>query len=72
MTNEIILTTLLAGTFLILLLMLIIMWVYEERNRCKHIWEETNRSQWESDLYGDFTKVELKCRKCGDVESRRI
>ncbi len=62
----------LLGVLMIVLLIRILLYILEERNKCKHIWEETHRSKWNSDLYGDFTKVELKCKKCGDVESRRI
>ena len=63
---------LIIGFVLVLVLIVMIMYIYEERNKCKHIWEEINRSRWHSELFGDFIKVELKCRKCGEIESRRI
>ena len=68
-------TVILLGIFLILFLIVLIMYIYEERNKCKHIWEETNRSNWSrkwGNIDRDFIKVELKCRKCGEVESREI
>lgn len=72
MTYEI---ALIIGFVLVLVLIVMIMYIYEERNRCKHIWEETNRSNWSrkwGNIDREFIKVELKCRRCGEVESREI
>ncbi len=50
----------------------------EEKNKCKHIWKETNRTMWNKysrysgESVGEVIKVELTCSKCGNIKVMEI
>ncbi len=64
----------LGGLFsLIILLITCLIYYFEEKNKCKHIWKEQSRSKWTReyiyfDSSFDFIRVELHCKKCGDIK----
>jgi len=44
----------------------------EEKQKCKHKWEETNRLTGYNMLGSLATRVDLRCIKCGEVQSRTL
>ena len=61
------------GIFLGLIMLICLYLTYlEEKRKCKHTWEETERIRGRS--IGGFlvTEVYLKCIKCGDVKVQRL
>jgi len=60
------------GIVFLVMLFVAFMTYLEEKRKCKHKWEEGPRSLWGNGFGGDFIKVELRCKICGDVEVRRI
>ena len=51
---------------------MVIMTYLEEKNRCKHIWEETERFRGTNMLGTMCSVVHLKCIKCGEVKSKNL
>ncbi len=58
--------------FGIILLICFYLAVLEEKRKCKHNWEETERIRGVS--IGGFmvTEVHLKCKVCGDVKKATL
>ena len=63
------------GIFLVLFMVLLLfMLFYFEYIKCRHIWKEQNRSNWNrisifsNESLGEYIKVELRCNKCGDMK----
>ncbi len=57
------------GFFLVLMILITSFFVYlEEKRKCKHKWEETERIRGKCVGGWMVTEVHLKCIKCGDVK----
>ena len=44
----------------------------EEKRKCKHKWEETNRLVGRNGWGSIVTDVHLRCVKCGDIKKRTL
>ena len=69
-SDSTILLILLFFIFFITLLICFYFLYLEEKRKCKHRWEEVDRRMWTNSFGGDFIKVELSCKLCGEVEFR--
>ena len=69
---EIIIIFGLLGFMLIVLGICVLLAYLEQKNKCEHKWEETERISGTNMFGGLATEVHLKCIKCGDIEKRTL
>ena len=61
------------GSFLTIIILSMLYFLYlEEKRKCQHKWEETERIKGWSIFDILVTEVHLKCVKCGDVKKKRL